>query len=133
MLTTATAVAFLPSTDLDRSRDFFAGTLGLPLLEQTPFACVLRAGATMLRVTLVESLRPQPFTVFGWGVPDLRGTVAALADAGVPVLRYDGLGQDTDGVWTTPGGDEIAWFADPDGNTLSLTRFVGSPSADRIG
>ena len=57
----------------------------------------------------------------------MRGTIAALAAAGVPVLRYDGLGQDADGVWTTPGGDEIAWFADPDGNTLSLTRFAPSP------
>ncbi|MEV4135953.1 VOC family protein [Dactylosporangium sp. NPDC049742] len=124
MLGSADAVAFLPSTDLDRSRSFFTGTLGLPLLEQTPFACVVRAGTTMLRITLVESLRPQPFTVLGWDVPDLRGTVAALAAAGVPPLRYDGLGQDSDGVWTTPGGDEIAWFADPDGNTLSLTRFA---------
>jgi catechol 2,3-dioxygenase-like lactoylglutathione lyase family enzyme len=124
MLGSAAAIAFLPSTDLDRSRAFFAGTLGLTFVEQTPYACVLRAGGTMLRVTLVESLRPHPFTVFGWEVPDVRGTLAALTAAGVPVLRYDGLGQDADGVWTTPGGDEIAWFADPEGNTLSLTRFA---------
>jgi hypothetical protein len=26
-------------------------------------------------------------------------------------------------VWTTPGGDGIAWFRDPDGNVLSLTQF----------
>jgi hypothetical protein len=26
-------------------------------------------------------------------------------------------------VWTTPGGDKVAWFADPDGNILSLTQF----------
>jgi hypothetical protein len=25
---------------------------------------------------------------------------------------------------TTPGGDEVAWFKDPDGNTLSVTQFV---------
>jgi catechol 2,3-dioxygenase-like lactoylglutathione lyase family enzyme len=124
MLAAAAAIAFLPSTDLDRSRAFFAGTLGLTLIEQSPYACVVRAGTTMLRITLVESLHPHPFTVFGWEVPDIRGTVAALAAAGVAVLRYDGLGQDADGVWTTPNGDEIAWFADPEGNTLSLTRFV---------
>jgi predicted enzyme related to lactoylglutathione lyase len=31
--------------------------------------------------------------------------------------------QDPFGVWTTPGGDRIAWFTDPDGNVLSLTEF----------
>jgi hypothetical protein len=39
-------------------------------------------------------------------------------------LRYDGMDQDDNGVWTTPGGDQVAWFADPDGNVLSLTQFA---------
>ncbi len=26
-------------------------------------------------------------------------------------------------VWTAPSGDRVAWFADPDGNNLSLTQF----------
>jgi catechol 2,3-dioxygenase-like lactoylglutathione lyase family enzyme len=121
MLDKAHLMAFVPSTDLDRSREFYAGALGLELVETTPFACVLRSGGTTLRVTRVEELRPQPFTVLGWEVPDLRAALAALP---VPVLRFPGLGQDDDGVWTTPGGDRIAWFADPDGNTLSLTQFA---------
>jgi predicted enzyme related to lactoylglutathione lyase len=33
------------------------------------------------------------------------------------------LDQDGHGVWATPGGDRVAWFTDPDGNTLSLTQF----------
>jgi hypothetical protein len=37
------------------------------------------------------------------------------------VARYEGMGQDERGVWSTPGGDQVAWFLDPDGNTLSLT------------
>jgi predicted enzyme related to lactoylglutathione lyase len=32
--------------------------------------------------------------------------------------------QDAQGVWTSPSGDRIAWFTDPDGNVLSLTEFV---------
>ncbi|HKT00445.1 MAG TPA: VOC family protein [Rugosimonospora sp.] len=126
MLGAATAIAFLPSVDLDRSRRFFAGILGLAVEDVTPFACVLRAGATMLRVTRVDTLQPQPFTVFGWRVPDIRATVAGLTAAGIDCLRYDGLGQDAAGVWTTPGGDLVAWFQDPDGNTLSLTQFAGT-------
>jgi catechol 2,3-dioxygenase-like lactoylglutathione lyase family enzyme len=124
MLASATPIAFLPSTDLDRSRQFFVDRLGLVVQEVTPFACVLRVGATMLRVTKVDQLCPQPFTVFGWEVPNVHAVVAHLADAAITCLRYDGMDQDAAGVWTTPEGDRIAWFRDPDGNTLSLTQFV---------
>jgi hypothetical protein len=26
------------------------------------------------------------------------------------------------GIWTTPGGDKVAWFQDPDGNVLSVSQ-----------
>jgi predicted enzyme related to lactoylglutathione lyase len=28
------------------------------------------------------------------------------------------------GIWTTPAGDLVVWFKDPEGNTLSLTQPV---------
>ena len=124
MLGAASPIAFLPSTDLDRARRFFVDRLGLAVEEVTSFACVLHAGTTMLRVTKVDALNPQPFTVFGWRVGDIHATVAELAAAGISFLRYDGMGQDPAGVWTTPGGDMVAWFQDPDRNTLSLTQFA---------
>ncbi len=124
MLASARAIAFLPSSDLDRSRRFFSDTLGLVVEDVTPFACVLRAGTTMLRVTKVDDLRVQPFTVFGWQVLDIRTAAAQLTSVGVAFIRYDGVDQDAEGVWTTPGGDLVAWFHDPDGNTLSLTQFA---------
>jgi catechol 2,3-dioxygenase-like lactoylglutathione lyase family enzyme len=126
MLGSSPAIAFLPSTDLNRSRRFFADRLGLAVEESTAFACVLRAGATMLRVTKVDELQPQPFTVFGWQVQDVHAVVAALAAANVTCVRFDGMRQDPAGVWTTPGGDQVAWFRDPDGNVLSLTQFAAS-------
>jgi hypothetical protein len=51
-------------------------------------------------------------------------TARGLAGRGVVFLRYDGTDQDDNGVWTTPGGDKVAWFADPDRNVLSLTQFA---------
>ena len=123
MLSSAKVIAFLPSSDLERSRQFFTGTLGLTVDDVTPYACVLHVGATMVRITKVDDLRPQPFTVFGWDVVDIETVVAALASAGVSFLHFAGMDQDTAGVWTTPGGDKVAWFHDPDGNTLSLTQF----------
>ncbi len=80
----------------------------------------------MLRLTPVPDLRPQPFTVIGWSVPDIGTTVAALAGLGISCNRYEGMDQDDDGIWTSPTGDRVAWFPDPDGNTLSLTTFAHS-------
>jgi hypothetical protein len=45
----------------------------------------------------------------------------ASAESADP-LRYDGLEQDAQGAWTSPAAARMAWFPDPDGNTLSLTE-----------
>jgi catechol 2,3-dioxygenase-like lactoylglutathione lyase family enzyme len=119
----APIVAFAATTDLDRAREFYAGVLGLSVEYTDGFACVLRGGGTSLRLTKVDSFAPQPFTVLGWAVPDIAATMASLTAAGVTFHRYDGMGQDEAGVWTAPSGVRIAWFPDPDGNTLSLTQL----------
>jgi hypothetical protein len=36
--------------------------------------------------------------------------------------RFSGIDQDDHGIWTTDGGDQVVWFKDSDGNTLSLTQ-----------
>jgi catechol 2,3-dioxygenase-like lactoylglutathione lyase family enzyme len=123
MLESARAMAFVPATDLGRARGFYEGILGLKVLDVSGFACVFGVGGATLRVALVGELSPQPFTVFGWEVAAIGETMAALAERGVEFLRFEGMDQDPAGVWTTPGGDRIAWFRDPDGNVLSLTQF----------
>jgi len=124
VLEASEAVAFLPSQDLARSGRFFREVLDLPLVSQSPFAYVFRCGGTTLRVTKVDDLRPQPFTVFGWLVSDLRSAVAGLRERGAHFLSYEGLDQDEHDVWTTPNGDLVAWFQDPDLNVLSLTELA---------
>ena len=123
MLAASEAVAFLPSQDLGRSEQFFRGVLGLPLVTQSSFAYVFKCGGTTLRVTKVDTFRPQTFTVFGWLVADLRMAVAELRERGTDFLRYEGLSQDDLDIWTTPNGDLVAWFQDPDLNVLSLTEL----------
>lgn len=123
MLESGHVVAFAAATDLRRAREFYEGILGLRVTEQTDFACVLDASGTMVRVTAVPEVCRAGYTILGWRVPDIATAVRGLADRGVIFLRYDGMTQDGDGVWTTPDGDKVAWFADPDGNTLSLTQF----------
>ena len=123
MLDTADLIAFAATTDLDRARVFYEQVLGLPVTEQTDLACVFDANGTMLRVTAVPEVARAGYTVLGWRVADITAAARELSARGVTFLRFDGMDQDADGVWTSPGGGRIAWFADPDGNTLSLTQF----------
>jgi catechol 2,3-dioxygenase-like lactoylglutathione lyase family enzyme len=124
MLGDASFMGFIPVSNLAAARDFYGTTLGLPVLEASPYAVVVDANGTMLRLTAVDDLRAQPFTIAGWQVDDIEAGVDALSTLGVTFTRYQGMDQDERGIWTTPGGDRVAWFADLDGNTLSLTMFA---------
>ena len=124
MLESSHIVAFAATTDLHRARAFYEQVLGLPVAEHNDFACVLDANGTMLRITAVPEVCQAGYTVLGWRVADIAASVRGLAARGVVFLRYDGMDQDGDGVWTAPGGGKVAWFADPDGNILSLTQFL---------
>ena len=123
MLDSSDLVAFIATTDLARAREFYEQKLGLPLTSHSDFADVFDANGTMLRVTPVAEVPAAGYTVLGWRVTDIEATVRGLAAKGVMFNRYDGMDQDKNGIWTTPGGEEVAWFADPDGHTLSLTQF----------
>jgi catechol 2,3-dioxygenase-like lactoylglutathione lyase family enzyme len=116
----ARQVAFVGVTDLDAAERFYGGVLGLDLLDARPFAVVHDTLAGQLRITLVPEVRAAAYTVLGWTVTDLESEVDRLVEAGVRFNRYDGMAQDDRGIWTAPGGARIAWFLDPDGNTLSL-------------
>jgi catechol 2,3-dioxygenase-like lactoylglutathione lyase family enzyme len=123
MLQNSDVIAFAASADLSRARVFYEQALGLRVTGQNDFACVFDANGTMLRVTAVAEVARPGYTVLGWRVPDIAATVRGLTARGVVFLRYDGMEQDETGIWTTPSGDRVAWFADPDGNVLSLTQF----------
>jgi catechol 2,3-dioxygenase-like lactoylglutathione lyase family enzyme len=122
MLESSDLVAFVAATDLRRARAFYEQTLGLPVLEQDDFACVLDAHGTTLRVTAVREVARGGYTVLGWHVTDIVAAALDLAARGVAFLRYAGMNQDEHGIWTAPSGAQVAWFTDPDGNVLSLTQ-----------
>jgi len=120
----ADLIGFVPTTDLARARAFYVDTLGLPVIDEDPYALGLDANGIMLRVTVVPELRPAGYTVSGWRVDDIAEAVRGLGQRGVDFARYDGMDQDEVGVWTAPTGAKVAWFTDPDGNVLSLTQFA---------
>ena len=123
MLNNEKIMSFGGVSNADKARAFYRDTLGLSLISEDGFALAFNVDGVMLRVTLVNEVRPQPYTVLGWQVRDATATARALAKAGVPLERYAHVPQDDDGIWTAPGGAKIAWFKDPDGNILSIAQM----------
>ncbi len=126
MLESSDVIAFVATRDAAKARAFYGMALGLPMLSEDPFALVFDAHGTMLRVTRVREVTPAAYTILGWRVSDIRRAVTDLMGRGLVFQRYEGMAQDEMGIWTAPGGAKVAWFKDPDGNTLSLTQFADS-------
>lgn len=118
-----TPILFVATTNSKRSRKFYEEVLGLEFLADDPFALVFRIGQLQLRIQKLDRKPKISYTVLGWAVVDIQKIVRQLSKAGVEFMRYDNLDQDADGVWQAPSGARVAWFQDPDDNTLSLTEY----------
>jgi catechol 2,3-dioxygenase-like lactoylglutathione lyase family enzyme len=122
MIAQSPIIAFIPTKDANRARVFYEEQLGLRFVHDDSFAVVMDANGTMIRIARVGEFTPFPFTILGWEVDDIHKTVAELTGKGLQFTRYGFLEQSEDGVWTAPDGPKVAWFVDPDGNTLSLSQ-----------
>jgi catechol 2,3-dioxygenase-like lactoylglutathione lyase family enzyme len=123
VLSQAPIMAFVATTQPDKARAFYRDVLGLRLTSEDSFALAFDVGGTMLRVARVEQLHPAGYTVLGFVVADIHAAIEELTQSGVEFERFSFMQQDEHGVWTAPGGAKIAWFKDPDANTLSLTQW----------
>ncbi|HEV2647372.1 MAG TPA: VOC family protein [Acidobacteriaceae bacterium] len=118
-------IGFVSIVDVERAKEFYRDTLGLRLVkEEPPFALVFDANGIMLRLAMVQELPPAHGTVLGWQVPEITSVVERLGQAGVRFEVYQGLNQDELGIWSSPSGAKVAWFKDPDGNTLSVSHML---------
>ena len=124
MLSQEKLMAFVSTTNADRARAFFRDTLGLRLVSEDNFALVFDSNGAPLRVALAKEIHPAQYTVLGWMVKDIRATVTQLTKAGVKFEIFGFFKQDELGIWAAPGGDQVAWFKDPDGNILSVSQHV---------
>ena len=112
-------VAFVPVAELDRALAFYLGPLGLTLRARDDYGAELEAAGTHVRLAVVPGHTPARHTIFGFHVPDVRGALAELP--GVSPLVFGLPGQGADGVWAAPGGVDVAWFFDSEGNVLSFS------------
>jgi catechol 2,3-dioxygenase-like lactoylglutathione lyase family enzyme len=127
-LSQAKLIGFIPTANAKAAREFYEKILGLTFESDDQFALVFRVGPsrTMLRIATTPQFTPVPYTIFGWEVDNIHATVADLTAKGVEFVRFDFLEQDKQGVWAAPGGASVAWFKDPDGNTLSVSQHPTS-------
>ena len=116
-------IAFVPTKDSDKARDFYEGVLGLQCVSDDGFALVFNANGIMIRVVKMQQVTPVQYTILGWQVKEIEKVVTRLQEQGVRFERF-GFKQDELGIWIAPSGDKVAWFKDPDGNTLSVSEHV---------
>ena len=124
MLGSTNIVAFVPIKDSEKARAFYEGVLGLRFVKDDGFALVLEANGIMVRAAKMKEVTPAQFTILGWQVSDIEQVVRGLAAKGVHFEIFGFFKQDELGIWTAPNGDKVAWFKDPDGNTLSISQHV---------
>lgn len=127
MLSDAPVFPILLARDLDATRDFYHGTLGLEIVREDPgdrivFRC---GGGTQLAVTLSTVGTRDTQTQVGWQVADIRSAVAELRGRGVRIEEYTAPDPVThDGV-ADMGHSFAAWFIDPGGNVLAVVQPKG--------
>jgi catechol 2,3-dioxygenase-like lactoylglutathione lyase family enzyme len=128
MLAEARVVAIVPTTDLQRAREFYEGTLGL---EDTgastpgPEAIYRCGGGTLLEVYERPTAGDAQHTLASWEVDDVPAKVEELRGRGVTFEDYDLPEFKTEGGIATAGDFQSAWFKDGDGNILCIHSSVG--------
>ncbi len=125
VVTAARPMCFVATTVPSEAKTFYADVLGLEFVAEEAFALLFRLpGDVTLRVQKAGPFTPHPFTALGWQVDDIDAAVAQLSARGVAFEAFGFPGQDDGGICTFPNGDKVAWFKDPDGNTLSLAEIA---------
>lgn len=122
MLSDYTPMVTLATSDPDRSRAFYEGTLGLEPGEEFGGGWSYRAGGTVLFIYPSSFAGTNQATAAAFMLPadEFDEELRSLREGGVALDTFDMEGVEwNDGV-ATMDGMRIAWFHDPDGNILNI-------------
>ena len=122
MLGTSPVGVVLLSTDLQKSRAFYADALQLAIIEESDSAIAYASGATRITVTSSTTGSEDEQTKAAWRVDDLRAELEWLKSRGIEPEDYDTDELNTvDGI-ADRGSVWAAWILDPDGNALGVEQ-----------
>jgi len=126
VLNDAPVFPILLSKDLDASRAFYEGLLGLEVARRDPDRIVFRCGGgTQIAVTESTVGTADTQTQLAWRVPDIRAAVTELRAMGVRIEDYVAPDPVTDDGVADMGHSWAAWFIDPSGNALAIVQPKG--------
>jgi catechol-2,3-dioxygenase len=114
----------LLATDLETSKAFYAGKLGLEIISESEYEITYKCGGdSRLAVTKSTTGTADEQTQAGWRVTDLDAELAELRSRGVEIQEYDMPELKTvDGVMDL-GFARMAWIVDPHGNALAILEL----------
>jgi catechol 2,3-dioxygenase-like lactoylglutathione lyase family enzyme len=115
------AISGFAVDDLEKAREFYGGTLGLRTSVQHDIMTLHLADDRDTIVYPKPGHHPADYTILNFQVDDIDYVVDQLAERGVRLEHYEGLGQDEKGI-NRAGGPYIAWFKDPAGNILAVLQ-----------
>ncbi len=124
MLTDKIVFPAIAAIDLDRAMAWYKEKLGMSPSQEMPngFIYVCADGSAFLLYETAFAGTAKN-TVAGWRVTDLDAEIEQLKMRGVQFEEYDLPDlKTTNGVHTAPGV-RGAWFADSEGNILTLTEI----------
>jgi catechol 2,3-dioxygenase-like lactoylglutathione lyase family enzyme len=124
MLASGKMVGFVPTRDYDKARAFYEKQLGFEFVSLDQYALVMSVGGHMVRIAKLPKFEPLQATILGWEVQDIESVASWLKDRGVSLEKYPFVQDRELGIWTTPNGDKVGWFKDPDGNILSVSEHT---------
>lgn len=121
-------VAGLAVADMDIARAFYEGTLGLSVGDDAGAGdnVAYQCGEGSVVHVYFSPLHAgrSTATLASWYVDDIEQVVDELAAKGVTFEQYDQppVVTDAKGIATFNGDAKVAYFKDPDGNTLSIAQ-----------
>jgi predicted enzyme related to lactoylglutathione lyase len=125
MLKDSPLAAVLPTTDLNKAKDFYANKLGLKLIPmpmEDPLIFEAGKGTTAVIYYRPDATKAK-HTVAGFNVKDIKQTIHDLEAKGVMFEDYDTEDIHTINHIMDYGSARSAWFKDPDGNIIAINQM----------
>jgi predicted enzyme related to lactoylglutathione lyase len=128
MFKNTTVWASFSVDNLEKAKEFYGTTLGIPLEEHMPGFMVtlkLKEGSYDVSIFLKKHHVPATSAILNFQVDNITRTMEELSRKGVTFEHYDGeedVFTDEKGI-AEAGGIKVSWFKDPAGNLLQLIEM----------